>query len=113
MHAAVLRHPLGRGLPLAWLNRQVELGGVAPFDPAHPDDPLRPYAATIISSLRITRAADGKTWLAMAGGESGHPLSPHYADLLSLWARDTDVLLQDAARPEDLANVESVLMLVP
>ena len=53
MHAAVFRHPLGRAWPLAWLNRQVKLGGGAPFDPAHPDEALRPYSAAIITSLRI------------------------------------------------------------
>jgi penicillin G amidase len=113
IHATVFRHPLGQSWPLAWLNREVKLGGSALFEPAHPDDPLRPYAATMVSSLRIRQDADGVTWFAMAGGQSGHPLSPHYADLLSLWAQDKDVPLQDAARPEDLVDVEGVLVLTP
>lgn len=113
MHAAVLRHPLGRAWPLAWLNREVKLGGDAPFNPAQPADPLRPYAATIVTFLRIRQDVDGKTWFAMAGGQSGHPLSPHYTDLLSLLAQDKHVLLQDPARPEDLANAEGVLVLTP
>ena len=49
----------------------------------------------------------------MAGGQSGNPFSPHYADLLMLWARDQPVPLQDAARPQDLKDVEGVLVLVP
>jgi penicillin amidase len=113
MHAAVFRHPLGRALPLTWLNRQVKLGGGAPFDPAHPDEALRPYAATIVPSLRISQDGDGESGFAIAGGQSGHPLSPHYADLFSLWARDEHVPLQDPARPEDLTDVEGILTLTP
>ena len=113
MHAPVFRHPLGRALPLAWLDRQVKLGGDAPFDPAHSDDPLRPYAATIVPSLRISQDRDGKTWFAVAGGQSGYPLSPHYADLLSLWAQDKNVPLQGPARPEDLTDLEGILTLTP
>ena len=109
MHAAEFRHPLGDVWPLTWLlDHIVKLGGEAPFDPAHPDDPLNPYASALISSLQIDKGR-----LALAGGQSGNPFSPHYADLLTLWVREQPVLLQDVARPQDLKDVEAMLVLVP
>jgi len=109
LHAAEFQHPLGGALPLSWLlDRTVKLGGAAPFDPAHPADSVNPYASVLISSLQI---GDGK--FALAGGQSGNPFSSHYADLLMLWARRELVPLQDAARPQDLKDVEGVLVLVP
>jgi acyl-homoserine lactone acylase PvdQ len=109
MHAAEFRHPLGDAWPLSWLlDRTVKLGGDAPFDPAHPADPVNPYTSVLISSLQI---GDGR--FALAGGQSGNPFSSHYADLLTLWARSELVPLQDAARPQDLKDVEGVLVLVP
>ncbi len=109
MHAAEFQHPLGDAWPLSWLlNRTVKLGGDAPFDPAHPLDPVNPYASVLISSLQI---GDGR--FALAGGQSGNPFSSHYADLLTLWARRELAPLQDAARPQDLKDVEGVLVLVP
>ena len=113
-HAAVFRHPLGDTGPLSWLlNREVKLGGGAPFDPAHPDDPLRPYAPARVSSLRIKQDANGGTMFALAGGQSGNPFSSHYADLLPVWARGASAPLQDAVRPQDWHDVEGVLVLTP
>jgi acyl-homoserine lactone acylase PvdQ len=109
MHAAEFRRPLGQMWPLSWLlDRMAKLGGDAPFDPAHPDDSLNPYASVLISSLRID---EGK--FALAGGQSGNPFSSHYADLLTSWTCDQSVPLQDVARPQDLKDVEGVLVLVP
>jgi acyl-homoserine lactone acylase PvdQ len=109
MHAAEFRHPLGDTWPLPWLlDRTVKLGGDAPFDPAHLADPVNPYASVLISSFQI-----GDGGFALAGGQSGNPFSPHYADLLTLWVRGQPIPLQDAARPQDLKDVEGVLVLVP
>ncbi len=114
LHAAEFQHPLGGALPLSWLlDRTVKLGGAAPFDPAHPNDPVNPYAAALVSPLVIGRHRNGGIEFALAGGQSGNPFSPHYADLLTLWARSELAPLQDAARPQDLRDVESVLVLVP
>jgi len=114
MHAAVFQHPLGGALPLSWLlDRTVKLGGNAPFDPAHPADPVNPYISVLVSPLVIGRHPDGGIEFALAGGQSGNPFSPHYADLLTVWARSELVPLQDAARPQDLKDVEGVLVLVP
>jgi acyl-homoserine lactone acylase PvdQ len=105
MHAAQLRHPLGD----AWLfDHTVKLGGDAPFDPGQPDDPLNAYGPVLIPSLQVN--AQG---FALAGGQSGHPFSSHYVDLVTLWARRQSVPLQDAARPQDLTDVEGVLVLTP
>jgi acyl-homoserine lactone acylase PvdQ len=114
MHAATFRHPLGDSWPMSWLlNRTIELGGDAPFDPAHSEDPLNPYAPVLVSPLRINRQADGDLQIALAGGQSGNPFSPHYADLLSAWARGELTPLQHTARPQDLRNAEGTLVLVP
>jgi len=114
MHAAMFRHPLGGSWPLAWwLDRTVKLGGDAPFDPVHPDDPLNPYAPLLVSLLQIRRNADNRIEFVLAGGESGNPFSPHYADLLPLWTRGQYVPVQEAARPQDLDDVEGTLLLTP
>jgi acyl-homoserine lactone acylase PvdQ len=84
------------------------LGGDAPFDPAQPDDPLNAYAPALLPSLRITDQG-----FALAGGQSSHPFSSHYADLVTGWARGQSVPLQDAARAQDLRDVEGVLTLAP
>jgi acyl-homoserine lactone acylase PvdQ len=85
-----------------------QLGGDAPFDLGQPDDPLNAYAPVLIPSLRINDQS-----FALAGGQSGHPFSRHYADLLTVWQRGQSVPLQDAARPQDLKDVEGVLVLTP
>jgi acyl-homoserine lactone acylase PvdQ len=108
MHAAQFLHSLGAWPWSFLLDRTTKLGGNAPFDPAQPDDPLNAYAPTLLPSLRITDQG-----FELAGGQSGHPFSPHYADLLPLWARNQSVPLQDAARAQDLRDVEGVLTLAP
>jgi len=109
MHAAQLGHPLGEiGWISAWLNRTVKLGGDAPFDPARSDDPQTAYTPVLIQSLRINQDK-----FSLAGGQSGNPLSPHYADLLPLWARGEYAPLQDAGHSQDLKDVEGVLVLTP
>jgi penicillin amidase len=114
LHAAMFRHPLGGSWPMSWLlDRTVKLGGDAPFDPAHPDDLLNPYAPVLVSPLVIDRHPDGGMEFALAGGQSGNPFSPHYADLLPLWARGESVPLQDAVRLQDLQGIEGMLVLVP
>lgn len=109
MHTAQLRHPLGGAWLLSlWLNRAIKLGGNAPFDPSSSNDSYQAYAPMLIPSLQIERNG-----FALAGGQSGHPFSPHYADLLEMWARGQTVPLQDIARPQDVKDVEGMLVLVP
>jgi penicillin amidase len=109
LHAAQFRHSLGEVWPLAWLvNRTVKLGGDALFDPGQAGNSPTAYVPVLIPAVQIN--ADQ---FALAGGQSGNPFSPHYADLLPLWQRGQTVPLQDAARPEDLKDVEGVLVLTP
>jgi acyl-homoserine lactone acylase PvdQ len=108
MHTARLYHPLSDAWYGPAFGRTVKLGGDAPFDPGRPDDPLNAYAPVLIPSLRIHDQG-----FALAGGQSGNPLSPHYADLAAVWARGQSVPLQEAARPQDLKGGEGVLVLTP
>jgi penicillin amidase len=93
-----LLHPLGRRTPL---DRMFNLGpipwggdsntvaqaGVLPLDPeANP---------TFIASLRMV--VDVGNWDAsrfiLPGGQSGNPLSPHYADQFPLWQRGEGIAI--------------------
>jgi penicillin amidase len=108
MHAARFRHPLDAWWSSWLLDRAGKLGGEAPYDPAQPGNSYDAYGPVLIPSLRIDQNG-----FALAGGQSGNPFSPHYADLLDVWAQGRTVPLQDAARPQDLRDVEDVLVLMP
>ena len=108
LHGAQFRHSLGQRWPLTWLaNRAHRLGGDALFDPGSAGRSSAAYAPVLIPAVQIQAGR-----FALAGGQSGNPFSPHYADLLPLWQRGQTVLFQDAARPEDL-DTEGVLVLTP
>ncbi len=109
MHTAHLQHSLGAAWPLSRLfNRAIKLGGGAPFNPGWADRSAEAYAPPLIPALSVNAGE-----FMLAGGQSGNPFSPHYADLLPLWQRGQSVPLQNAARPEDVKNVEGVLVLTP
>lgn len=82
VNRADIAHPLARGLP--WLARWLNL----PADPLagcfecvrviHPD-----YGANMRLVTVVARSGTGI--LHMPGGQSGHPLSPHYADQHPYW----------------------------
>ncbi len=88
-----LRHPLGRRKPL---DRIFDLGpfpwggdantvAQASPNPADPTD----GTTVAIASLRMVvdvGAWENSRWV-LPGGQSGNPLSPHYADQLPLWQR--------------------------
>jgi len=112
-----LRHPVGERAPL---DQVFNLGpfpwggdantvGAASAPPSNPTtNPLT------IASLRMV--VDVGNWeenrFALPGGQSGNPLSPHYADLLPLWQRGEGVPI--AWSPEEVARVaRSTLRLVP
>ena len=91
-----LKHPFGERAPLGrvfnlgpfpWGGdaNTVGPGAVAPLDPA-----ANPLA---IASLRMV--VDVGSWeesrFSLPGGQSGNPLSPHYADMLPLWRRGDGV----------------------
>jgi acyl-homoserine lactone acylase PvdQ len=109
MHAAQFDHALGDTWLLAkWLDRTANLGDNAPFDPTRPGSSYNTFRPVLIPSLQINQNR-----FSLAGGQSGNPFSPHYADLLALWARSELVSLQDVTRPEETKDVEGVLVLTP
>jgi len=112
MHRLHLRHPLDR----RGLRRLVSRG---PFPRGGDVDTVSllteaPHGAMIGASMRAVYDLgdpDG-TRIALCGGQSGHPASGHYADLLPLWLRGDYVdLPMSRGRVEALA--ESRLVLSP
>lgn len=81
---AAIRHPFSRAIPGAgrWLDM--------PADPL-PGDELVPrvqrpdYGAS--ERLVISPGAESAALFQMPGGQSGHPLSPHYRDQHTAWVR--------------------------
>ena len=113
--AAVLNHPLGR-LPV--VGSIFNLGPFAfPGDAntvaqagAFREDPLaRPG---VLPSLRMV--LDLGNWdnslFSLPGGQSGNPLSPHYADLLPAWLNGTGVPIPWTRKAIEDATVETLLL---
>lgn len=89
-HAVGERAPFGRVFnlgPFGWGGDANTVGQAAP-DPVDPT--VNPF---FIASLRMV--VDVGNWdenrFALPGGQSGNPLSPHYADLLPFWQRGEGV----------------------
>lgn len=112
-----LRHSVGERAPL---DRVFNLGPFAWGGDANTvgqasADPSDPTANPIfIASLRMV--VDVGNWdesrFVLPGGQSGNPLSPHYADLLSLWQRGEGVPIAWSPTKVDQAS-RTVLRLVP
>ena len=113
--AASLAHPLGR-LPL--VGSAFNLGPFpSPGDAntvaqagAYREDPLaRPG---VLPSLRMV--LDVGNWdvslFSLPGGQSGNPLSPHYADLLPYWQQGTGVPIPWTRQAIENATVETLLL---
>jgi penicillin G amidase len=90
-----LRHPLGARPPLTGLGvgpvawggdaNTVAQAGVQPLDPlANPAAIANHRMVVDLGDLDASRYV-------LAGGQSGNPLSPHYADLFELWLRGDGV----------------------
>ena len=112
-----LRHPVGDRKPL---DRVFNLGpfpygGDANTVAQSAPDPLGDEANPVwIASLRMV--VDVGSWedsrFVLPGGQSGNPLSPHYADMLPLWQRGDGVAI--AWTPEEVHRAaRSTLRLVP
>lgn len=113
--AAVLTHPLGR-LPLVGSCFNL---GPFPFPGdantvaqagAFREDPLtRPG---VLPSLRMV--LDVGNWdnslFSLPGGQSGNPLSPHYADLLPFWLQGAGVPIPWTSEAVNAATVETLLL---
>ena len=91
-----LRHPLGVSRPL---DRLLNLGPVAVGGDtntvaqagAHPLAPLGATGAIANHRTVIDLADFDRSRYVVAGGQSGNPLSPHYADLFGRWRRGEGV----------------------
>ena len=90
VHEMEFPHALGQANPILrrLLNRQVRAGGAQETVCQIAYDPNDPYRAVWAPSWRMVADPtdpDRSRWQ-MFSGESGHPASPHYADLQARWA---------------------------
>jgi penicillin amidase len=92
-HPAVLGHAPFEEMPLLrpFFSLVLPVGGdsstvnVAHVGSARPELPFAAVAAATYRAVYdLADPEDGGRWVA-AGGQSGHPLSPHYRDLARLW----------------------------
>lgn len=106
----VLKHPFAGGGPLGWLMNADPLavgGGNETVFKNQFSRSNRDLAVEIGPVVRVSIDMSDP-WAArfsLAGGESGWPRSPHYANLLGEWAAGTNRPLTPAAAPEDVAVV--------
>ena len=91
-HRAHFSHPVFRNIPLLndWLDADLPSDG--DFFTVNRGTPLPPRQGVALAHVHgpglrflLDFASTDKALFAMAGGQSGNPLSPHYADWLSDW----------------------------
>ena len=93
LHRISFRHPVGLGVPI--LDRLLQLsrgpypiGGDADTVAQAGVDPWNPFSATAYSAS-YRQVFDTGDWdrgvFILPTGQSGHPASPHYADMVSAW----------------------------
>jgi penicillin G amidase len=104
-HALGAQRPLDRVLdlgpiPLGGDTNTVAQAGVSPLDPfANP--------AAIPNQRTVVDLNDpDRSRYVLAGGQSGNPLSAHYADLLRLWRRGAGVPIAWSASAVEAAVVD-------
>jgi penicillin amidase len=107
-----LMHPLGIRAPLDRLNigpvphggdsNTVAQAGVSPLDPLRNPAAI-PNHRTVIDLGDLDRSR-----YVLAGGQSGNPLSPHYADLFALWRRGEAVPIAWSSEAVAAATVDSL-----
>jgi len=116
-HALTLRHPLGALGPLGRLfNRGPFPQGGDLNTVCMGSRTISPAGVEFYNGPSYRQICDPTDWDASRsvypGGQSGHPGSPHYADLLSLWLNDAyHPLLW--SRPAIDAATEATLTLTP
>jgi penicillin amidase len=73
------------------------------------------YRAKAVYGYRqIMDAGDPSTlWFTLLPGQSGHPFHAHFNDLIDEWLAGVYLPLRLAPSPEDVAGVDSVLILAP
>ncbi len=109
-----LRHELGKAVPqLAWLFNQPDQpwGGSPATVGRARYSYLEPFAVNTGATVRAVAelSAVPRVWSVIPGGQSGHPLSPHYADQYPAWL--AGALHPIEARPDAVGGPE--LWLVP
>ena len=80
----LIRHPLTRGVPV--LERWLDLPPEALPGDIHMPRVQRPRSGAS-ERLAVSPGREEHGYLHMPGGQSGHPLSPHYADGHESWTR--------------------------
>ena len=113
----ILRHPFGRKKPFDKVFNlgPIPMGGDANTIPQATVTPLHPTGDPVyIPSLRMV--VDVGNWSAsrfiLPSGQSGNPLSPHYADQLPLWERNEGLPI--AWTEEEIqATTVATLRLIP
>jgi len=111
-----LTHPLGAVPALRWLfdrgplaiggdANTINPGGVSAHEPLG--------AVQFIASLRFAVEIDDwdNARIVLPGGQSGHPLSPHYDDLLAYWLRGETVPLAWSPPAVDQVAAERLTLL--
>jgi penicillin amidase len=110
-----LFHPLGASRPLDRLLNlgPVPVGGDANTVAQAGVLPLRPLAnpAVIANHRTVIDLADvERSRFVLAGGQSGNPLSPHYADLFALWQRGEGVPIPWSPEAVEAATVDRLIL---
>jgi penicillin amidase len=83
-NTAQIRHPLSSGLP--WLGRWIDMPAV-PL-PGGVDMPrFQTTFAGASQRMAVSPGQEKAGYFHMPGGQSGHPLSPHYGDSYQAWVR--------------------------
>jgi penicillin amidase len=86
-----LQHPIGARKPLDRVFNlgPIPVGGDANTIAQASPDPADPLSGTTVAIASLRMAIDVGGWehsrFSLPGGQSGNPLSPHYADQLPLW----------------------------
>jgi penicillin G amidase len=104
-HTALFANAVFSRIPLlaGWINPSIATGGASDTVDHMPSlvrDAQHPFATTFGASLRIITdlAVPDESRMIVAPGQSGNPLSPHFADLLGRW-RDFGLLMPGHAPP--------------
>jgi penicillin amidase len=110
-----LLHPLGGRRPFdrAFNLGPVPLGGDANTLAQAGVRPLEPLGnpAAIPNHRTVIDLGDvERSRYVIAGGQSGNPLSPHYADLFELWQRGEGVPIPWSPDAVDAATVERLVI---
>lgn len=109
VHVYVLKHPLGIVLP--WLNYPIKPApgdlftvNVAPWLEVQSGPSVR-----FIADMR----PEATGLIALPGGNSGHPLSPHYLDQLDMWVEGLYKELTMPLKLEELKVYEALITFKP